>query len=293
MAILNFRKIFFFIFFFSCIILSVHSQTILPKDSGTIYAQVLDSASHKPIEFAVIAVFKNDSARPFAQTLTCDSGKFHLNNLPDGHYKIIISLLGYINYSKNNIEITSENPHFNLGMIFLAADPHLLGSATIVSARDVIESLPDKLVYHADKDVTSAGGTAIDLLKKVPGVSVDINGNIELEGNSGVRIFINGKPSALLASNPVDVLQSISADRIKSIEVMTSPSAKYEAQGTGGIINIVLKKSQLEGLTGNASATAGTRMNKGNGTISYYHDDFGISGTVDGNYFFAANRNEQ
>jgi outer membrane receptor protein involved in Fe transport len=279
------RKLFFLICFFFGINSIAFSQNVTPADSGTIYAQVIDSISHKPIEFAVVAVFRNDSTKPFTQTLTSDSGEFRLNNLPIGHYKIIISLLGYFSFVNDKIEITAQNLHFSFGQLLLDPDPHMMSGAVIVSAQDIIENLPDKLVYHADKDVTSAGGTAIDLLKKVPGVSVDINGNIELEGNGGVRILINGKPSTLLGSNPVDVLQSISADQIKSIEVMTSPSAKYDAQGTGGIINIVLKKSKLEGLTGSASATGGTRMNKGNGTLSYYHDDFGISGTVGGNYF--------
>jgi ferric enterobactin receptor len=282
------KKSFFLCAFFILICCTVFSQTN-QNETGFISATVVDSLSLKPVGFAVVAVFRNDSARPIVQTITSDSGEFRITNLPYGKYKIILSLLGYRSVVKKDIFLSAENPTADLGKIHFAGDPHMLQGTEIVAQQEVIENQIDKLVYHADKDVTSSAGTAIDVLKKVPGVSVDIDGNIEIEGTGGVRIFINGKPSVLMNSNPVDVLLSIPADQIKTIEVMTSPPAKYAAQGTGGIINIVLKKSDVEGWTGNVNLTAGTKMNKASGTIGYSHEDFSISADLGGNYFLPQN----
>src|SRR5450432_189415 len=109
------------------------------------------------------------------------------------------------------------------------------------------------MVYNAERDITSQGGVATDLLKKIPMISVDVDGNVELQGNSNIRFLINGKPSTIFGNNLVDVLASIPASQIQSIEIITSPGAKYDAEGTGGIINIILKKSTAEGFNGNMS----------------------------------------
>src|ERR1700749_5049836 len=114
------------------------------------------------------------------------------------------------------------------------------------------------MIFNAEKDITSQTGVATDILKKVPQVSVDVDGNVELAGSSSVRFLINGKPSTIYGSNISEVLQSIPASQIKSIEVITNPGARYDAQGLGGIINIILKKSTAQGINGNVSLRPGT-----------------------------------
>src|SRR5206468_7272796 len=113
-----------------------------------------------------------------------------------------------------------------------------LPNVTVTSSAKLVDNKIDKLVYNAERDITSQSGVATDVLKKVPQVAVDVNGNVELAGSSSIRFLINGKPSAAFGSNIADVLQSIPASQIKSIEVVTNPGAKYDAQGLGGIINI-------------------------------------------------------
>src|ERR1700744_2754104 len=115
------------------------------------------------------------------------------------------------------------------------------------------------MVYNVANDLTSQGGSAADVLPKIPQVTVDIDGNVQLQGNSNIQFLINGKPSSIFGASLTDALQSIPASQIKSIEVITIPGAKYDANGTGGIINIVLKDSKIQGMNGSVNLTAGTR----------------------------------
>ncbi len=139
------------------------------------------------------------------------------------------------------------------------------------------------MVFNAERDVTSQVGVATDVLKKVPQVSVDVDGNVELAGSSSIRFLINGKPSAAFGSDIADVLQSIPASQIKSIEVITMPGAKYDAQGLGGIINIILKKNNSQGVNGNLSLTGGTRTENGSFNFNARKGSFGMNAYVSGN----------
>ena len=130
---------------------------------------------------------------------------------------------------------------------------------------------------------------ATDILKKVPQVSVDVDGNVELAGSSSIRFLIDGKPSSAFGSNITDVLESIPASQIKSIEVVTNPGAKYDAQGLGGIINIILKKNTAEGVNGNLSLTGSTRQENGSFNFNARKNNFGINAFVSGGVRLNAN----
>ncbi len=167
--------------------------------------------------------------------------------------------------------------------ISLALNHTVLQGVVVTSQQKLIDNRIDKMVFNAEKDLTSQGGVATDLLKKIPMVSVDVDGNVELSGNSSIRFLINGKPSTAFGSNISDVLQSIPASQIKSIEVITNPGAKYDAQGLGGIINIILKQNTARGINGNISLTAGTLTQNGSFNFNARRGNFGINAFLSGN----------
>jgi outer membrane receptor protein involved in Fe transport len=141
----------------------------------------------------------------------------------------------------------------------------------------------DKIVFNAANDVTSQNGAAIDVLRKVPQVTVDADGNVELQGNANIRFLINGKPSSIFGNSLADALASIPASQIKSIEVVSSPGAKYDAQGTGGIINIVLKDNKVRGINGSINATGGTLFETGSLNLNYKNNNFSMNAFFSGN----------
>ena len=154
---------------------------------------------------------------------------------------------------------------------------------TIVGKKAVVENKVDKIVYNVANDVTSQSGAAIDILRKVPQVTVDADGNVELQGNPNVRFLINGKPSSIFGNSLADALASIPASQIKSIEAVTSPGAKYDAQGTGGIINIVLNESKVKGINGLINASAGTRFETGSLNLNFRNNNFSLNAFFSGN----------
>ena len=156
---------------------------------------------------------------------------------------------------------------------------------TVTGDRPVIENKIDKVVYNVANDVTSQGGLAVDVLKKVPNVTVDLEGNVELQGNSNIRFLINGKPSSIFGSSVSDALSSIPASQIKSIEAITSPGAKYDAQGTGGIINIILHDNKMKGISGNINLSAGTRLENGSANLNLRHNNIGFNAFFGGRAF--------
>src|SRR3982751_3164346 len=158
-----------------------------------------------------------------------------------------------------------------------------LQNVIVTGSTKLIDNRIDKLVFNAEKDITSQSGVATDLLKKVPQVSVDVDGNVQLAGCSSIKFLINGKPSTAFGSNIADVLQSIPASQIKSIEVITNPGAKYEAQGLGGIISIILKKSTAQGRNGSGSLTAGTIMQTVSFNLNARKGKFGVNAFISGN----------
>lgn len=265
---------------------SVHPLKWLPFPpgvSGHITGTVIDSVNKQPVEFATVSVFPDGSAKPIDGTSTNNKGYFKIDNLAEGKYTVSISFLGYRTKIRRNIIISSANGTMNLGNLFLRDNSVALKGVTVTSQRDLIENRIDKMVFNADKDISSQSGVATDVLRKVPQVAVDVDGNVELRGSTNVRVLINGKPSTILATSLADALQSIPANQIKSIEVITNPSAKYDAEGTAGIINIVLKKSTAKGVSGSVNTTLGTRFENGSFNINARKGTFGINAGISGN----------
>jgi len=231
---------------------------VAPKGSAKIVGYLLDSTDSKAVEFASVALINKTTGRPVDGTVADQVGKFTITKVAVGSYKLVASFLGY-NSITIPVEITNKNDDKDLGVIRMGSNTQMLAEVTVEGQRALIEEKVDRTVYNAEKDQTNRGGDATDVLKKVPMLSVDLDGNPSLRGSSNIKVLINNKPSTILASNIADALKQIPADMIKTVEVITSPSARYDAEGSAGIINIVTKKNTLQGLTFSFDTSAGVR----------------------------------
>lgn len=229
-----------------------------PKGTSRINGIILDSASAKGVEFASIALYNKTTGQAIDGTVADEKGKFELTKIVDGEFKILISFIGYSNKTIDNIKL-GKGQELNLGTIKLAANTKTLDEVTVTGQAALIEEKVDRLVYNAEKDIAAKGGDATDVLRKVPLLTVDLDGNVSLRGSQNIRVLINNKPSTIVASSVSDALKQIPADQIKTVEVITSPSSKYDAEGSGGIINIITKKNSLQGLNLNVDAGVGNR----------------------------------
>ncbi|MGY0038537.1 TonB-dependent receptor [Pedobacter sp. NJ-S-72] len=252
--------------------------------TGRISAVILtDSFTKQPVDYATVSLMRVKDNKSVNGGVTDAKGKVVLQNVAPEQYKLLIGFMGY--KSKTMLVKTSqEKPDLNLGNIYLTGTESNLKEVAIVGKTPMIETKIDKLVYNAEQDVTTAGGNAGDVMRKVPMVTVDIDGNPSLRGSSAVRVLINGKPSGTMSNSVADALKMIPAEEIKSVEVITSPSAKYDAEGAGGIINIITKKKTAQGVNGNAALSVGTRQNNGNFSLNAKQGRLGISSNFGGQY---------
>ena len=250
---------------------------------NTITGIINDSISHLPLEYATVSLFLKGSSKPLTGTVTDKTGHFMIKEIKDGVYTIVCEFIGYKPFKIKEVSLNKTNSVVDIKTISLDPQKTNLQSVTIVAQSKLIENKIDKMVYNAEKDISSQSGVATDVLKKVPQVSIDVDGNVQLAGSSGIRFLVNGKPSTAFGSSITDVLQSIPASQIKSIEVITNPGAKYDAQGLGGIINIILKTNTAKGYNGNLSLTAGTRNENGSFNLNARNNNFGVNAFVSGN----------
>ncbi|GAB3887375.1 TonB-dependent receptor [Spirosoma agri] len=247
-----------------------------PKGNGKITGLLVDSTSGKPVEFATIALINTKTNKPIDGTTSDAKGNFSMTKLAPGNYRLQYSFIGYKNKDSQAFTI-DKGTVLNMGSVKLPADIRTLNEVVVTGQAALIEEKVDRLVFNADKDMTSKGGDASDVLKRVPMLSVDLDGNVSLRGSQNIRVLINNKPSTIVASSVADALKQIPADMIKTVEVITSPSAKYDAEGAAGIINIVTKKITLHGLTLNVDAGAGLRASNLGLNGSYRQGKLGIS----------------
>ena len=251
-------------------------ESNLPKGNSKITGFVIDSAVTTAVEYANIALISKTTNKPVDGTMADDKGKFSLTRVAAGDYKLTISFIGFADRTINNIKV-EKGKDIDLGVIKMNQSSTMLNEVTVTGEKSMIEEKVDRLVYNAEKDLTSKGGDAADVLKKVPMLSVDLDGNVSLRGTSNIKVLINNKPSTIVASSVADALKMIPADLIKSVEVITSPSAKYDAEGSGGIINIITKKSNLQGLNLNVDSGVGLRGSNLSLNGNYRQGKLGVS----------------
>lgn len=237
----------------------------------TVTGRVIDADTEEPIPFASIALVEKESEDILAGSTTGVEGNFEIRS---NSFEIIVKV-SFIGYEDKTIsDFTATGDMISLGDIRLKSTALGLEEVEITAEKSSMEFKLDKRVFNVGKDLSSTGMGALEVLDNVPSVNVDIEGQVSLRGNGGVQILINGKPS-ILADSEGNALGSITADMIERIEVITNPSAKYEAEGTAGIINIVLKKEEKKGLNGSVSLNTGIPENHSvGGSMNYRTDDF-------------------
>lgn len=244
---------------------------------------VTDSLTGKGISYVTITV---QTANAVVKRLASDaSGKFEIALEAPGKYDLVFHSIGY-NLHKNEVELAEGKPRIDLGIIAIAPSVEKIGEVTVATTRPLVRTETDKIIYSIEADPESKTSSAIEMLRKVPMVTVDGEDNIMLKGNSNFRILLNGKNSSMLSQNPKDVLRSLPASTIRDIEVITNPSSKYEAEGVGGIINIITTRRQVDGFMGrvntgvdtrggyNAGLYATTKINKFGFSMNYGHNLF-------------------
>ncbi len=222
------------------------------ENKAQIKGYVFDS-KNEPAIYATVILMNKDSVF-MNGTLSSENGSYVLDKIAPGRYLVMIRNIGFKNHVSAPV-IISKNEIIVLDSIRLVTDVNELSEVVITGKKAILEVLPDKMVFNVAQSANAAGSTGLELLAKSPGVVVDMDKNIILQGKSGVQIFINGRPTRLGGTDLANLLESMRSDNVESIEIITNPSSKYDAEGTGGIINIKLKKNMNLGLNGNLNAS--------------------------------------
>jgi outer membrane receptor protein involved in Fe transport len=225
--------------------------------NGLIKGTVVDSASAAPLDFVTVGVRESGKADLLKGTVTKDNGSFEFKDLPLKKFEIVISYVGYATKILPVPALTSSGPVANMGKITLSSVSNQLDEVQIVTEKLLIKQDIDKITYDVEADPESKTMNALDMLRKVPLITVDAEDNIQLKGASNYRVLVNGKSSSLFVNNPKDVFKSMPASSIKNIEVITNPPSKYEAEGVGGIINIITHKKGPSGYNGSVNFGGG------------------------------------
>ena len=243
-----------------------------------ITGKVIEKQNNQPLEYATITLRSINRPNFIQGGITDAEGNFKIESFP-GQYDINIEFISFTTYILNGVSIKSN---LNLGTIALEIDtnePCLaletpmykeLEEVELVGEQTQVEIRLDKRIYNVGKDITVRGGSVADVLGNIPSITVDVEGNIALRGNNNVRILINGKPSGLVGISGPDGLRQLPSESIEKVEVITSPSARYDAEGTGGILNIILKKQERSGFNGNFNINGGVPETfRGTATVNW------------------------
>ncbi len=258
---------------------------------GVIIGKVLNSKTEQPMEYVSIKVLSLKDSAIITGVYSNESGKFSIESLPFGSYILKLSFAGFESYFISSLTLSVNSKLFNGGTIKLTQDKEVeLKTVKVIGKSDVLTTGIDKKIYNVAEDLSVKGGTANDILNRLPSVEVDQDGNVMLRGEGTVTILIDGRPSSLSGGNGKTLLDALPAGSVERIEIVTNPSAKYNPDGTSGIINIVLKKNKLKGLNGSISANLGSGYLKGgnvaetNASLSYRNGWVNVYGSYNYRY---------
>ena len=257
--------------------------------TGTVSGSIIDKSTGAAVEGADVTLSRVKDSTLVKGISTDAAGKFTLSDVPFGRYYLKASLVGYNSLVVSGVTVNPNSTVVTLDPIQLTTGGTSTEEIVVESEKSQIEFRPDKKVFNVGKNITNQGSTVVDLLKEIPSVTVDQDNNISLRGSEGVKILIDGRPSGLEGTNRGDMLAQISATQVESIELITNPSAKYEAEGSSGIINIILKKNENRGMgyNGTLGLNIGTR-DKYSGQLSFSLKNKNFN--FYGNYGYNSNR---
>ncbi|MFK8103522.1 MAG: TonB-dependent receptor [Saprospiraceae bacterium] len=241
---------------------------------GMLRGKVIDGETEEPLSYATISLFSQKDSAVVAGNITDDLGAFEIE-IPRGKLYAKIEFIGYQATYLNEVRLAKGERTLDLGVIKLGVNSALLEEVEVIAEKSTVQMSLDKRVFNVGKDLANTGGNAADILDNVPSVAVDIEGNVSLRGSEGVQILVDGKPSGLVGISGSGGLRNLPANLIEKVEVITNPSAKFEAEGAAGIINIVLRKEQKAGLNGSFDFTVGDPSIYGASiNLNYRKDNF-------------------
>jgi len=243
-----------------CFLLDSQAQNA--KKVAAVKGKITDSQTSAALSYATVRVFKSTDSTLTGGGISDDKGLIWVE-LGYGQYYALVEYIGYKSLIISTFEVSKEQPTHDLGTLQMAASARNLDEVVVQAQKSSMELSLDKKIFNVGKDLSNAGGTAIDILGNIPSVSVDTDGNVKLRGSDGVRILIDGKPSGLVSFKGGAGLQQLQGNQIEKVEIITNPSARYEAEGMAGIINIVLKKERKDGFNGSFEVVTGYQPNYG------------------------------
>ncbi len=258
----------FILFLLSVLILPLYSLA----QTGTLQVRVLDESNSEPIIGATVSLMKKGTSTPVFGKQSNEQGLAKLEAVAVGNYDLKISFLGFLDFIKTDVNI-AHNKTVDIGDVLLMESGQQINEVVVQGKVPEMQLGIDKKIFDVSQSLVSVGGTASDLLGNVPTLQVDQDGSISLRGSSSVRILIDGKESAMAGSDISKLLQSLPADIVSKVEIITNPSAKYDAEGQSGIINIILKKNVRTGLNGSVNAAVGSYDNYNAGVTLNYRDN--------------------
>ena len=255
---------------------------------GNVSGKIIDSKTGEGLEYANISITNAKWNKVIEGTISGQNGKFSMSGVLTGEYILKINYLGY-KAKEVEFNLTKKNPDINLKEIKLEVSSEMLSEITIDEQKPVYESKLDKIIYNAENDDNGANEDAADVLRKAPMLSVDFDGNVELRGSKQIKFLLNGKASSFLTGDLASALQMIPADEVKSVEIITSPGAKYDGEGEAGIVNIITQKKIIDGYKASVDGSFGTRNNKNGFNLTLGKGRFSLSAR--GNAWYSWPRN--
>jgi outer membrane receptor protein involved in Fe transport len=258
----------------------------LMQPNGKISGTIVDAQNLQTIEYANVVVYRWRDSTVVGGTVSNSKGKFLIDKLVFGRYYLKVSYIGYSTKRYDSLIVTPRKTEYNYNLIKLKPKNVNLNEVVVNSQKEATNYNLDKKVFNVDLNLANSGGTAVDILQNIPSVTVDADGGVAVRGNTNITVLVDGKPAELAGFSGSDVLAQIPASSIESIELVTNPSAKYDPDGTGGIINVILKRKSNLGLNGTLMGNAGTKGRYNSSVnLNLRSDNFNIFSSYDGRFF--------